>query len=177
MLPDVQPQALLHRSTKRTSKFCAAPSTSRTQRDHPTSSSSSTRLVSCRSPFTQLKLSCTRNTFLLFSSSLRPFCSLAAGPAFAPRAQHLQQPVLLIPLRTYASKSKKKMPPKKAVKEEKILLGRPGNSLKSGIVRGSMQCVDLRSHFIDRANLSLPGRSCERGEIDLLPGLDEMLSR
>jgi obg-like ATPase 1 len=26
------------------------------------------------------------------------------------------------------------MPPKKAVKEEKILLGRPGNSLKSGIV-------------------------------------------
>lgn len=27
------------------------------------------------------------------------------------------------------------MPPKKAVKEEKIILGRPGNSLKSGIVR------------------------------------------
>jgi len=26
------------------------------------------------------------------------------------------------------------MPPKKAVKEEKILLGRPGNNLKSGIV-------------------------------------------
>lgn len=26
------------------------------------------------------------------------------------------------------------MPPKKAVKEEKLLLGRPGNSLKSGIV-------------------------------------------
>jgi obg-like ATPase 1 len=28
----------------------------------------------------------------------------------------------------------KRMPPKKAVKEEKILLGRPGNNLKSGIV-------------------------------------------
>lgn len=27
------------------------------------------------------------------------------------------------------------MPPKKAVKEERILLGRPGNNLKSGIVR------------------------------------------
>ena len=27
------------------------------------------------------------------------------------------------------------MPPKKGVKEEKILLGRPGNNLKSGIVR------------------------------------------
>jgi hypothetical protein len=26
------------------------------------------------------------------------------------------------------------MPPKKEVKQEKILLGRPGNSLKSGIV-------------------------------------------
>jgi obg-like ATPase 1 len=29
------------------------------------------------------------------------------------------------------------MPPKKAVKEEKLLLGRPGNSLKSGIVSRS----------------------------------------
>jgi hypothetical protein len=28
----------------------------------------------------------------------------------------------------------RKMPPKKEVKEEKILLGRPGNNLKSGIV-------------------------------------------
>lgn len=37
-------------------------------------------------------------------------------------------------VRTYASAKKKKMPPKKAVKEEKVLLGRPGNSLKSGIV-------------------------------------------
>ena len=26
------------------------------------------------------------------------------------------------------------MPPKKQIKEEKILLGRPGNNLKSGIV-------------------------------------------
>jgi obg-like ATPase 1 len=35
--------------------------------------------------------------------------------------------------RTYAKS--RKMPPKKAVKEEKILLGRPGNNLKAGIVR------------------------------------------
>jgi len=34
---------------------------------------------------------------------------------------------------TTRSKSGKRMPPKKAVKEEKILLGRPGNNLKSGI--------------------------------------------
>jgi len=38
--------------------------------------------------------------------------------------------------RLYASApKKKKMPPKKQVKEEKLPLGRPGNSLKSGIVR------------------------------------------
>lgn len=35
-------------------------------------------------------------------------------------------------MRFYAKK--KKMPPKKEVKQEKILLGRPGNNLKSGIV-------------------------------------------
>lgn len=46
-------------------------------------------------------------------------------------------------LRHYASKNKNKnkMPPKKAVKEEKILLGRPGNNLKSGIVRAANMCV------------------------------------
>jgi hypothetical protein len=30
--------------------------------------------------------------------------------------------------------TRKKMPPKKAVKEEKILLGRPSNNLKIGVV-------------------------------------------
>ena len=35
--------------------------------------------------------------------------------------------------RSYA-KSRKKMPPKKGAEEKKILLGRPGNNLKSGIV-------------------------------------------
>ena len=34
--------------------------------------------------------------------------------------------------RTYAKH--RRMPPKKTAKEEKILLGRPGNNLKSGIV-------------------------------------------
>lgn len=38
---------------------------------------------------------------------------------------------------TTRAKSGKRMPPKKAVKEEKILLGRPGNNLKSGIVCSS----------------------------------------
>lgn len=62
----------------------------------------------------------------------------AAGPAFAarhpcrlrlPSSPHLP----LLSCRFYSSK-KKKMPPKKAQVQEKVLLGRPGNSLKSGIV-------------------------------------------
>jgi obg-like ATPase 1 len=54
------------------------------------------------------------------------------------------------------------MPPKKAVKEEKILLGRPGNNLKSGIVGlanvgkstlfNAISKVNLRSH----ASLTFP---------------------
>lgn len=52
-------------------------------------------------------------------------------------------------VRTYASApKKKKMPPKKVVKEEKLPLGRPGNSLKSGIVSESPAklCVVTFSH-------------------------------
>ena len=49
--------------------------------------------------------------------------------------------------RSYA---KRKMPPKKAVKEEKILLGRPGNNLKSGIVcTDPDQAVSLKRHSTD----------------------------
>lgn len=77
---------------------------------------------------------------ILFSSHI------AAGSAFfahtsslraAPRvtALHISDQI-----RTYASK-KKKMPPKKEVKQEKVLLGRPGNSLKSGIVCTATLCV------------------------------------
>ena len=42
--------------------------------------------------------------------------------------------VLITTTRNYARGKGKRMPPKKPVKEEKILLGRPGNNLKSGIV-------------------------------------------
>lgn len=35
------------------------------------------------------------------------------------------------------------MPPKKAVEEKKILLGRPGNHLKSGIVCGPTFALQL----------------------------------
>ena len=66
----------------------------------------------------------------------------AAGSAFGARplstrfrlctSPHLPP----FPCRFYSSKKKKsnKMPPKKAQVQEKVLLGRPGNNLKSGIV-------------------------------------------
>ena len=77
----------------------------------------------------------------------KPFTSLtfaSISPHFAPRAASSaalgQVPsssrfrlVVFVQRRNYA-KSRKKMPPKKKVVEEKIPLGRPGNSLKSGIV-------------------------------------------
>jgi len=61
--------------------------------------------------------------------------STAVVLAHTPRSIFSPSPNFqLILVRSYASHGRKKMPPKKAVKEEKILLGRPGNSLKSGIV-------------------------------------------
>jgi obg-like ATPase 1 len=47
------------------------------------------------------------------------------------------------------------MPPKKAAKEEKILLGRPGNNLKSGIVRCSLWdlCQMLMNFQVGLANV------------------------
>lgn len=52
--------------------------------------------------------------------------------------------VLLLFTRSYAKV--RKMPPKKAAKEEKIMLGRPGNNLKSGIVgfffNRPVSCID-----------------------------------
>ena len=48
------------------------------------------------------------------------------------------------------------MPPKKAVKEEKLPLGRPGNSLKSGIVRKSpVQLCTACSHINSRRQVGL----------------------
>lgn len=51
------------------------------------------------------------------------------------------------------------MPPKKAVKEEKILLGRPGNSLKSGIVCRSSPANVLyaKARTLTRLGIGRPG--------------------
>ncbi|EOD46078.1 putative gtp-binding protein [Neofusicoccum parvum UCRNP2] len=58
----------------------------------------------------------------------RTLCA-PAHSVFEPRAHFC-----LVFVRRYASSKKKKMPPKKAPVEQKVLLGRPGNNLKSGIV-------------------------------------------
>lgn len=110
----------------------------------------------------------------LFFDSI--FCSIskvAAGPAFeAQLLVHVtrrSRPPSLTHNRTYA---KKRMPPKKPVKEEKILLGRPGNSLKSGIV-----CMRLRDHEKQEASLmACLGWSCQRRQIDTLPSHHQMLT-
>lgn len=70
----------------------------------------------------------------IFASSSRIFSHRAASSAalglVPPSASRL---VICIQSRGYA-KSRSKMAPKKPAVEEKIPLGRPGNSLKSGIV-------------------------------------------
>jgi hypothetical protein len=73
---------------------------------------------------------------LPFSSCTPTFYHTAnlATTSFRFPAPRLCLCLTLTTVRTYASAKKPKMPPKKVVKEEKLLLGRPGNSLKSGIV-------------------------------------------
>ncbi|EFE43636.1 hypothetical protein TRV_01598 [Trichophyton verrucosum HKI 0517] len=75
-----------------------------------------------------------RSLVLFSSSPTRPLTQLAAGPAFGSFTLLLfRTSPSLVSSRGFASR-KKKMAPKKPVKREKVLLGRPGNSLKSGIV-------------------------------------------
>lgn len=69
-------------------------------------------------------------SFVSLSSFLHP---RAASSAFLNTPPVLRCTVLFTPKRRYA-KRRGKMPPKKQVEEKKILLGRPGNNLKSGIV-------------------------------------------
>jgi hypothetical protein len=76
--------------------------------------------------------------------------------------------VLFTTSRSYAKS--RKMPPKKAVKEEKILLGRPGNSLKSGIVCQFPVPLKIFTNYIQ-------GWSCQRREVDTLPSHHQMLPR
>ena len=69
----------------------------------------------------------------LFSSLTFIFERSAARTATQNHNSLLDCKAFFSTSQSYAKK--RSMPPKKVVKEEKILLGRPGNSLKSGIVR------------------------------------------
>ena len=89
-----------------------------------------------------ITITSTTPLFSFFTSFTRPFTHRAARSAFAvwpttasSTTTTAAYPVIYITSRSYAKGKNRKMAPKKQVQEEKILLGRPGNNLKSGIVR------------------------------------------
>ena len=72
----------------------------------------------------------------IFSSPLR-ISVFAAGSALEPCSRYAPRATAAVTSTAFSQKrryAKKKMAPKKAVEEKKVLLGRPGNNLKSGIV-------------------------------------------
>lgn len=90
----------------------------------------------------------------------RTLCA-PAHSVFEPRAHFC-----LVFVRRYASSKKKKMPPKKAPVEQKVLLGRPGNNLKSGIV--CRQPPTLRLCKVLTLTV-ISGRSRQRRQVHALP--------
>ena len=89
-------------------------------------------------PLRRLHLATTSSSLLLASSS----SSLTFSPSSVSLSLSLSSSsctplssFVFLPCRSYTTRKKKKnMPPKKAPVQEKVLLGRPGNNLKSGIV-------------------------------------------
>lgn len=93
--------------------------------------SRNTLTLGWRQPFKIATTSSLLRPTHFFSSVSRAFSPPAASSAFQTR-RVLSCTFVLLSSRSYSKK--KKMPPKKQAEPEKILLGRPGNSLKSGIV-------------------------------------------
>lgn len=112
----------------------------------------------------------------IFSSSLSPSNSHAAGSALnLTRSSAVFLISSLHTTRAYSSK--RKMGPKKEVKQEKLLLGRPGNNLKSGIVCAN-KCVLCASRVGTELTWnSLAGWTRQCRKVDFLPSHHEMLSR
>lgn len=116
-----------------------------------------------------------------FASSLDALFQRAAGSAFK---SHLQ-PAFVLSIRlssptptarsftTSSAKHRKKMPPKKKEEEKKVLLGRPGNSLKSGIVRMKQLSTTPPSVLLILHHFS--GRLSKCRQIDPFPSHHEML--
>jgi hypothetical protein len=102
----------------------------------PTRSQSHSRFATVRQQPLTVKTQPLQFKLHFFNSCSLLFPQPAAGPAFTLgfvrtlKRQSIHSP----PSSQRRSYAKRKMPPKKAVKEEKVLLGRPGNNLKSGIV-------------------------------------------
>lgn len=80
----------------------------------------------------------------------------------------------LLSLTFYAclSSRRKRMPPKKKEEEKKILLGRPGNNLKSGIVSR----IRLSRCVVVGTELSTIGWACKCWKIYFIPSHHEVLA-
>jgi hypothetical protein len=109
---------------------------------------------------------------LPFSSlipTLLPRAARSAALGSAPTARRVH---IVIPRRFYAKS--RKMPPKKVVQEEKIPLGRPGNSLKSGIVSFLYYFASHDTSSQLPTNTCATGWSCKRWQINIVPGHHKM---
>lgn len=116
----------------------------------------------------------------LFISSLCTLFPRAAGPAFE---SHLQ-PTFVFSIRlssitrsarsftTSLARHRSRMPPKKKEEEKKVLLGRPGNSLKSGIVRMKQPYICPSSMLLISCRAT--GRLSQRWQIHPFPSHHEM---
>lgn len=93
----------------------------------------------CAPPLRRLHLATTSSSspsFLLLSASSRSSSLTSSRLSWSPSSSTpLLSSFVFVSCRSYTTRKKNKnMPPKKAPVQEKVMLGRPGNNLKSGIV-------------------------------------------
>lgn len=119
------------------------------------------------------------STILIFNSSPRVFqrsaASTAIGPSLKSQFIHPPQSLPLIRVRSFASR-RGRMPPKKKEEEKKILLGRPGNSLKSGIVCRTPLNPLVKISAVRLTKFS-SGRISQCWKVDSFPGDYKVLAR
>ena len=110
---------------------------------------------------------------VLFNSPLHCSAHTAARPAFVFLA-HRPKTHTCIPQSRHYSR-RKTMPPKKQVEEKKVLLGRPGNSLKSGIVCRT-HLSTTRHNTLLTICVSILGWTGQCWQIDPLPSHHQMFT-
>lgn len=129
-------------SIEKASKFWANCTTPRIIIPHPLPQLITTRGATAHSRAIRKTTTSLRLPYI-FTSALGRFQLRAAGSAFvlAHKAEVNSTSVSCRTLEasrhfsTSSNRHRSRMPPKKKEEEKKVLLGRPGNSLKSGIVR------------------------------------------